>query len=188
MFRYKVRNVFVSSHNHNGTHEKPCNNKSLKLSSALLRIFDFQDCPSRVEVVSRVIFMFIKTLPWHRGSRITCLTLHLKWQNVQQRVSLRSRMCVPGSYRSHSCAAQWEWSCWVGSAQAQTEQRERWLHTVAEARKYLAKDKHHTSVLASCGTSFGLNLDLFGWALCHNVGGWKRDACPTFQTETALPF
>lgn len=69
--------------------------------------------------------------------------------------------CVPGCYRSHSYEAQWEWSYWVESAQAQTEQRERWLHMVAEARKYQAKDKH-ALVLASCGTSFELNLDLFG--------------------------
>lgn len=60
-------------------------------------------------------------------------------------------------------------SCWVESAQAQTEQRERWLHTVVEARKYLAKDKHDTSVLVSCGTSFELILDLLSQA--HNIRG-----------------
>lgn len=52
--------------------------------------------------------------------------------------------CIPGSYKSHSCEAQWALSCWVGSVQAQREQRERWLHTEVEAGTYLAK--RHTSV------------------------------------------
>lgn len=40
------------------------------------------------------------------------------------------------SCRSHSCEAQWVSSCWVGSVQAQMEQRERWLHMEVEAQRY----------------------------------------------------
>lgn len=91
-------------------------------------------------------FLIFKTQYQHEHNPI-----HVHWTATE---CADIRIKIPGSYRSHSCEAQWALSCWVESVQAQLEQRERWLHMVVEAGTYLVYKKKNTSYISMCKQQF----------------------------------